>query len=76
MPACYRRNSRKSNVLHNDVDFDCDGMLHLSYSASAVVCYDCVLTVQETRMMAGDRFLGFDAGDWTMLLSGFAVAGC
>jgi hypothetical protein len=26
-------------------------------------------------MMAGDRFLGFDAGDWTMLLSGFAVAG-
>jgi len=27
------------------------------------------------RMTFGDRFLGFDAGDWTMLLSGLTLAG-
>jgi hypothetical protein len=28
-----------------------------------------------TRVMADGRFFGFDAGDWSMLLGGFAVAG-
>jgi hypothetical protein len=26
-------------------------------------------------MIAGDRFLGFDPGDWTMLLGGLCLAG-
>jgi hypothetical protein len=27
------------------------------------------------RMMVEDRFLGFDAGDWTMLFGGLTLAG-
>jgi hypothetical protein len=26
-------------------------------------------------MIVGNRLLGFDAGDWTMLLGGFCLAG-
>jgi hypothetical protein len=26
-------------------------------------------------IIAGNRFLGFDSGDWTMLIGGFCLAG-
>ena len=77
------QNSLGNHAPHGHVSLDCCRVLLTCYSRSSgsLLCYAYNVSFETegekmfASMIAGDRFLGFDPGDWTMLVGGLCLAG-